>query len=208
MIAILAASILSPFFVELTPEVRTTYQSLGKLVEDRPMQVTFARAGYDTGRFGRIGIYNFDVSSLTDRRADIHRHALYHTEYGVFGAYDWKIADGWTLRNDLMLAITLYRGFENGASSRVEESRQGASSWRARDERGVHARQGHACLPMGVEVPEVPDDAAEDRGRPRRHQMDAGRLLMTILRQGRFRRPVAAEVQDVFWRMSGKTKAT
>ena len=108
---------LSPFFVEVTPEVRTTYQSLGKIVEDRPMQTTFVRAGYDTGRFGRFGFYNFDVSSLTDRRADVHRHALYHTEYGVFGAYDWKIADGWTLRNDLMFAITLYRGFEDDASN-------------------------------------------------------------------------------------------
>ena len=117
MIALLAASILSPFFVELTPEVRTTYQSLGKIVEDRPMQTTLVRAGYDTGRFGRFGFYNFDVSSLTDRRADVHRHALYHTEYGLFGAYDWKIADGWTLRNDLMFAITLYRGFENDSSN-------------------------------------------------------------------------------------------
>ena len=117
MTALLAASLLSPFFVELTPEVRTTYQSLGKIVEDRPMQTTLVRAGYDTGRFGRIGLYNFDVSSLTDRRADIHRHSLYHTEYGIFGDYDWKLADGWTLRNDLMLAITLYRGFENDASN-------------------------------------------------------------------------------------------
>ena len=117
MISILAASLLSPFFVELTPEVRTTYQSLGKIVEDRPMQTTFVRAGYDTGSFGRFGFYNFDVSSLTDRRADIHQHALYHTEYGIFGAYDWKLAEGWTLRNDLMFAITLYRGFEKDSSN-------------------------------------------------------------------------------------------
>lgn len=115
MIALLAASLISPFFVELAPEVRTTYVSLGNIVEDRPMQTTFARVGYDAGRFGRFGLYNFDVSSLTDRRADLHRHALYHTEYGPFWDYDWKIAEGWTLRNGLLAAITFYRGFETEA---------------------------------------------------------------------------------------------
>ena len=49
MIAILAAGVLSPFFLEVTPEVRSTYQSLGKIVEDRPMQVTFTRVGVDAG---------------------------------------------------------------------------------------------------------------------------------------------------------------
>lgn len=117
MIALVAASLISPFFVDLTPEVRTTYVSLGKIIEDRPMQTTFFRVGCDMGAFGRLGVYNFDVSSLTDRRADIHRHAFYHTEYGPFWDYDWKIAEGWTLRNGILLAITLYRGFENDASN-------------------------------------------------------------------------------------------
>ena len=64
---IIAASLLTPFFLEVTPEVRSTYQSLGRIVEDRPMQVTGVRFGYDSGRFGRFGIRNWDVSSLTDR---------------------------------------------------------------------------------------------------------------------------------------------
>ena len=56
MIAALAASVLSPFFFEVTPEVRSSYVSLGKLVEDRPMQITNIRAGYDAGEFGRFGV--------------------------------------------------------------------------------------------------------------------------------------------------------
>ena len=116
-VGLLAASLLSPFFVELTPEVRSTYVSLGKIMEDRPMQTTTVRFGYDAGSFGRFGIYNFDVSSLTDRRADDHRHALYHTEFGPFWDYGWKIADGWTLRNSLLLAVTLYRGFDKDSSN-------------------------------------------------------------------------------------------
>ena len=75
MIALLVAGALSPFFFEATLEVRTTYQSLGKIVEDRPMQITNIRLGCDAGAFGRFGVRNWDVSSLTDRRHDAHRHA-------------------------------------------------------------------------------------------------------------------------------------
>ena len=55
MIGFLAA-ILSPFFLEYTPEVRSTYVSLGKLLEDRPMQVNYIRIGADAGGFGRFGM--------------------------------------------------------------------------------------------------------------------------------------------------------
>ena len=121
MIAFLAASILSPFFVEVTPEVRTSYVSLGKLMEDRPMQITNARVGYDTGDFGRFGIRNWDVSSLTDRRRDAHRQTLYHVEFGPTWQYDLKIAEAWTLKSDVTRSWTLYRGFshDHAASNRT-----------------------------------------------------------------------------------------
>ena len=117
--SLLAASALSPFFVEVAPEVRTTYVSLGKLVEDRPMQITSARAGVDAGAFGRFGVRNWDVCSLSDRRADVHRHAFYHTEVGPTWQYDLDLADGWRLRNDLTRSWTFYRGFESEASNRT-----------------------------------------------------------------------------------------
>ena len=119
MIAILAAGVLSPFFFEATPEVRSTYQSLGKIVEDRPMQITNIRFGYDAGAFGRFGVRNWDVSSLTDRRGDVHRHALYHTECGLTWQYDVGIADGWRLKNDLTRSWTIYRGFSAGSGNRT-----------------------------------------------------------------------------------------
>jgi hypothetical protein len=118
-LALAAASLLSPFFLEVTPEVRSSYVSLGKLVEDRPMQITNVRAGYDAGDFGRFGIRNWDVSSLTDRRHDAHRHALYHFEFGPTWEYDLKLAEGWTLKSDVMRSWTLYRGFGNEASNRT-----------------------------------------------------------------------------------------
>ena len=119
MIAILAAGVLSPFFFEATPEARSTYQSLGKIVEDRPMQITNVRFGYDAGAFGRFGVRNWDVSSLTDRRHDAHRHALYHTEFGPTWQYDFDIIDGWSLKSDLTRSWTLYRGFADGSGNKT-----------------------------------------------------------------------------------------
>lgn len=115
---LMAASLISPFFVDVTPEVRSTYQSIGKIVEDRPMQVTNVRAGYDAGAFGRFGVRNWDVSSLTDRRADVHRHALYHTEYGPTWDHRWGLADGWTLATGLTYSWTVYRGFDSAAANK------------------------------------------------------------------------------------------
>lgn len=119
MIGLVAAGVLSPFFLEATPEVRSTYVSLGKIVEDRPMQVTSIRLGCDSGSFGRFGIRNWDVSSLTDRRHDVHRHALYHTEFGPTWQYDLKFCDGWHLANDITRSWTLYRGFSDSSGNKT-----------------------------------------------------------------------------------------
>ena len=108
---------MSPFFIEASPEVRSTYVSLGKIVEDRPMQVMCAYVGVDAGAFGRFAVYNFDVSSLSDRRDEVHRHALYHTEFGPNWRHSLDIADGWRLSTDLKRAWTLYRGFDNERSN-------------------------------------------------------------------------------------------
>ena len=119
MIGVLAASVLSPFFFEATPEIRSTYQSLGKVLEDRPMQITSLRGGIDAGEFGRFGARNWDVSSLTDRRHDTHRHALYHTEFGPTWQYELKFRNDLWLVSDLTRSWTLYRGFENRADNKT-----------------------------------------------------------------------------------------
>ena len=119
MIGFLAAGALAPFFLEAVPEVRSTYVSLGKIVEDRPMQATFVRGGIDAGEFGRFGGRNGDVSSLTDRRHDAHRHALYHTEFGPTWQYDLKFCNDWRLVSDLTRSWTMYRGFDDSASNKT-----------------------------------------------------------------------------------------
>jgi len=109
--SVLLAALLAPFYAYVNPEVRTTYLSLGKIVEDRPMQVTAIGFGWDTGVLGRFYVKNWDVSSLTDRRADVHRHCLYHHEWGPAWQYDWKFNEEWKLRFDLTRSWTIYDGF-------------------------------------------------------------------------------------------------
>ena len=118
MIGFLAAGALAPFFFEAAPEVRTTYVSLGSIVEDRPMQTAFARAGYDTGDFGRFSIRFWDVSSLTGRRQDVHRRAFYHVEFGPAWQYTFNIADEWRVASEFTRCWTFYNGFENQLSNR------------------------------------------------------------------------------------------
>ncbi|MBO5941105.1 MAG: hypothetical protein J6R18_07930 [Kiritimatiellae bacterium] len=116
-----ATSLISPFFVEATPEVRSSYVSLGKLLEDRPMMVTSARVGCDAGDFGRFGIRNRTVSSLTDRMSDIRRRCMYHSEFGPAWQYKLELSDSWRLNSDLTRSWTIYRGFndDNRTSNRT-----------------------------------------------------------------------------------------
>lgn len=116
-----ATSLLSPERISgsVTLDVRSTYLSLGKIVEDAPMHISNARIFYDLGDFGKIGFRNWDVTSLSDRRTDVHRHLWYHTECGLVWYYDLKIADGWKLSNDLTSSWTIYDGFEDDDSNKT-----------------------------------------------------------------------------------------
>ena len=119
MLGAIAAGVLAPFFLEVSPEVRSTYVSLGKITEDRPMQVNTVRAGYDADVLGRFGLRHYDVTSLTDRRHDAHRHALYHTEFGPTWQHALGLADGWRIKSDLTRSWTIYRGFGKSSSNRT-----------------------------------------------------------------------------------------
>lgn len=118
MTGILAAIAISPLFFDSTHEVRSSYQSFGKILEDRPMQVSEIKIGCRTESFGRFAIRGRSVSSLTDRRSDAHRHAFYHTEFGPAWQYDAEIAENWILKSDVTHSWTLYRGFRHGNGDR------------------------------------------------------------------------------------------
>ena len=103
---------LGDLHLTVTPEVRTAYISLGKVVEDRPMQITSAKGNVDLDFLGRLGVTFFGVSSLTDRKSHVHWHPLYFNDIGPYWGYDWEVAEGWTLKSELSRQWSLFRGFE------------------------------------------------------------------------------------------------
>ena len=136
MIAVLAAGVLSPFFLEMTPEVRSAYQSLGKIVEDRPMQITNIRFGYDAGAFGRI--HQFAVNVYWRRGADYYSipwHGTKELDGGVLFTQAshfvdmihhflgpvrrWKGFNGTHRGLDIPDTVSLAMEFENGAVGTV-----------------------------------------------------------------------------------------
>lgn len=97
-----AASLLS---VTFSPEIRTAYLSRGKIVEDRPIQANGLRLEAKLGedqRFGRVGFWHFDYSSLTPRVNRAGERFMHEFDWGATYHYDFQIADEWQLSNEVM----------------------------------------------------------------------------------------------------------
>lgn len=132
-----AGGVADPFYAHVNPSLRTAYHSRARIVEDRPMLMTLTRAGFDTkniGDFGKVGFWNWTVSSLTDRRATRHRHALNEMDYGVFWTYVWdfgRLDDtwrGWGLTTDVMKDWLTFEGYSHPA--RLAKTNASISEWR------------------------------------------------------------------------------
>lgn len=132
-----AGGVAEPFYVHVNPSLRTAYHSRARIVEDRPMLMTLTRAGFDTkdvGDFGKVGFWNWTVSSLTDRRATLHRHALNEMDYGVFWTYFWDFGrlddtwSGWGLTTEVMKDWLTFEGYSHPA--RLAKTNASISEWR------------------------------------------------------------------------------
>jgi len=95
---------ISPFSVSSQSDARTAYHSRGKIVENGPVNTALARVACEAGPLGRLGFWNWDVSSLGGSRQNVHRRAFNEVDVGVFWHYDWTLDDdgAWRLSNDLL----------------------------------------------------------------------------------------------------------
>lgn len=118
MVGLFAVGWLAPFYFTAVPEIRSAYISCGNISDDRPSQTTYVRAGVDTGLFGRFGLYNWDVNSLTERLDGVHRHCLYLSEVGPTWTYDFKLSGSWRINTDFWCVCSMCRGYENDAYNR------------------------------------------------------------------------------------------
>ncbi len=132
-----AGGVIDPFFVNFDPCVRTAYHSRGRIIEDRPVFTTLARAGFDTkdyGDFGKIGIWNWNVSSLTGRRDATHRRPFNEMDYGIFWNYTWDFGQygddwkGWSLTSELLKDWMTLEGYT--ARYRASKSNASINEWR------------------------------------------------------------------------------
>lgn len=112
MVVAAARGELGDLHLQATPEIRTAYISLGKIVEDRPMQTTAIKGSVDGDFLGRLGVTFWGVSSLTDRKDYVHRHALYFNDIGPYWGYDIAFAKDWTLKSELSRQWSLFHGYE------------------------------------------------------------------------------------------------
>ena len=96
---------LSLLSVSFDAGVRTAYLSRGKVVEDRPVEANELRLAVRLGedeRFGRVGAYHFDYSSLTDRCEPRNSWFMREFNWGAFYHYDFELAEDWALANEVM----------------------------------------------------------------------------------------------------------
>lgn len=95
---------------KVTADFANAYLTRAKVVEDRPVEINSVRLDAGLWKFGRMGFWHWDYSSLTGRRQHEHRRFMEETIWGAYWSYSWKIAKDWSLENELMPAWHVYFG--------------------------------------------------------------------------------------------------
>jgi len=115
MVSVMAnAEGIEPLHVEGLAEIRSAYLSRAKVVEDRPVAVQELRLASDIGPLGRIGALHWNYSSLCNRRQNTHRRAFYEVDFAAYWQYNWQIADGWKLANEVSHWWVSLNGIRHG----------------------------------------------------------------------------------------------
>ncbi|MBQ3097628.1 MAG: hypothetical protein IJC66_05675, partial [Kiritimatiellae bacterium] len=83
-----AAVDISPFGVNADAQFRSAYHSRMRVSEDRPVGVLDIRAHADVGPLGRVGVMNWNRSSLCNRKSHVYRRAFNEVDYAAFWHYD------------------------------------------------------------------------------------------------------------------------
>jgi len=111
------------------PDVRTAYISRGKVIEDRPVASILARGQVGLGKLGSLGIQSWDLSSLGNRRTDVHHRAFNETDLGVFWHYDYSFNEDWRLSSEAVKYWVMLPGYT--APYRAKKTDAMINEWRA-----------------------------------------------------------------------------
>ena len=119
----------SAFSLQLQPDVRSAYLSRGKVIEDRPVASILARGSIDLGEWGSPGVQSWDLSSLGNRRTDVHRRAFNETDLGVFWHYNYSFDEDWRLSSEVVKYWVMLPGYT--APYRERKTCATINEWRA-----------------------------------------------------------------------------
>ena len=97
-----AAVDISPFGASVDTQFRSAYHSRMRVSEDRPVGVLDVRAHVEVGPLGRVGVMNWNRSSLCNRKSDVYRRAFNEVDYAAFWHYDVAFSEDFTLSNEFM----------------------------------------------------------------------------------------------------------
>ena len=98
----ITAADLSPLGFDADMQFRSAYHSRMRVSEDRPIATLDVRMHLDVGPFGRVGIMNWNRSSLCNRKSDVHRRAFNEVDYAAFWHYDLELSENFVLSSEVM----------------------------------------------------------------------------------------------------------
>ena len=125
---------IAPLYFSTDVAVRTAYQSRSRIIEDRPMLMSLTRFGTEAGPLGKVGIWMWDVSSLSLRRRHVHRGPLSEIDGGPSWWHTWDFAQygdqwkGWSLTTEFVKNWITLHGYED--RYRQKKSDASISEWR------------------------------------------------------------------------------
>jgi len=99
---------------EYSFDLVSAYMSRAKIYEDRPIQMNELTADMGLGPLGRIGLWYWNYSSLSDCRQDVQRRFVPEQNEAVTYDYDWKFAEGWSLDTEVMAEWQTFHGIKDG----------------------------------------------------------------------------------------------
>ena len=104
------------------PDLRTAYISRGKVIEDRPVASALVRGQLNLGDWGSPGIQSWDLCSLGNRRADVHRRAFNETDIGVYWHYDYSFCEEWRLSSEVVKYWVMFPGYRDPYRAKKTDS--------------------------------------------------------------------------------------
>jgi hypothetical protein len=104
----LTAVALSALSFTYQGDVRTSYLSRGRISEDRPIQSNLLRLDVPLDSGGGVGLWHWHYHSLTDRQRHKRARRFAESDWGVFYNRTDELAEGWYLKNEIMLRWFIY----------------------------------------------------------------------------------------------------